>query len=65
MINCKCKGCEKRRVGCHDKCEDYISLKKESSVEKKKMQDDNIKPYSIAHTRASLKALRRGRQRNV
>lgn len=38
MINCKCKGCEKRRVGCHDKCEDYISFKKESSVEKKKMR---------------------------
>lgn len=27
MVN-KCKGCTRREVGCHSKCEDYIEYRK-------------------------------------
>lgn len=30
-----CKNCEKRRVGCHSVCEDYIKIKKLKAKEKK------------------------------
>ena len=26
--NCPCKGCEKRTVGCHGKCQDYKNWQK-------------------------------------
>jgi hypothetical protein len=34
MIKC-CKGCEKREVGCHGKCDIYLKEKNEAAEESK------------------------------
>ena len=28
-MECKCKNCTERHLGCHDKCEDYKKFRKE------------------------------------
>lgn len=39
MIEC-CKDCEKRYVGCHSTCEDYIAEKKADAERKAKMETE-------------------------
>ena len=34
-----CKGCEKRYVGCHSKCEEYIDYKKRAEEASKLVAD--------------------------
>lgn len=43
-----CKGCEKRQVGCHVTCEDYIEFTKKNEEEKKKIEIEKV-AYIIKH----------------
>lgn len=36
---CSCKDCDKRVLGCHSTCADYISYKKELEDERKKYSE--------------------------
>ena len=38
-MECKCKGCEERFVGCHAQCEDYKNYQKEWNAHKQKIKD--------------------------
>ena len=40
MINAPCKGCEKRYVGCHSKCPDYLAFKKAHDALLEKMRKE-------------------------
>lgn len=37
-----CKGCEKRYIGCHDKCEAYLEFKEERALISKNRQLEKI-----------------------
>ena len=53
----ECKGCQKRHIGCHGKCESYQSEKaKCEAVREKRMRDNEIY-YAI------LASNRRGQER--
>ena len=49
MPNSPCKNCEKRHVGCHGKCADYISFKKEVKDYKKAEDKKSRFPYGSAY----------------
>ena len=57
--SCPCRGCNKRYVGCHGKCLDYIDWKQahdaqlQEIYEKKEL--DNILYNSQLHRHSSLK----------
>lgn len=42
MLNCKCKDCKNRTIGCHAQCEDYKDYvrRNEQLKEKKKILKD-------------------------
>ena len=43
---CKCCfNCEKREVGCHSTCKDYIDYKKANSLELKELHKNNEEIY--------------------
>ena len=42
MENCNCKGCDKRYVGCHAKCENYIKFRKELTKRKEKERKNRL-----------------------
>lgn len=35
-----CKDCTKRYLGCHDKCEEYQSIKNENANERRKIKNE-------------------------
>lgn len=42
-----CYGCEKRHVGCHVDCEDYIQETKQIKEKKEKIKTEKIKEGEI------------------
>lgn len=38
-----CKGCEKRYIGCHSECEDYIQETKELKERNEKIKAERLK----------------------
>ena len=42
-MKCKCKGCEKRVVGCHAQCEDYKEFQKDLEERKQKIRNGKLK----------------------
>lgn len=44
-----CKGCKRREVGCHGRCDDYSEFRKSLDEEKKsRVEDQCIREYYIA-----------------
>ena len=44
MKNC-CYGCDKRHVGCHSTCEEYLKEHKRHMAEKEKEQKARVRDY--------------------
>lgn len=40
-MDCKCKGCTRRQVGCHSTCEDYKEFQEECERIRKNRHDYN------------------------
>lgn len=43
-----CKGCEKRELGCHDRCEEYLKYKegRNALYEQRRVSAANTRPWS-------------------
>lgn len=41
MTDYPCKGCEKRQLGCHSTCEDYIKIHREADIARRARQLEN------------------------
>jgi hypothetical protein len=40
MKDYPCKGCEKRYMGCHSKCEDYAKMLEETKAKREAIQEE-------------------------
>lgn len=47
VANFPCKGCTKREVGCHGKCEDYIASKKRLAEYDKMAGNRELVNYTV------------------
>lgn len=54
-IECKCKGCTKRKAGCHAKCKDYADYKKRLTEAKKQNPDIEWMSYLMPKIERRLK----------
>ena len=66
-ITC-CKGCEKREVGCHSKCPEYIAARETcNAIREKKLQEQELH-QSVndaqwnGYRRTNLNKIRKGRR---
>ena len=60
-----CKGCTRREVGCHSKCEDYKEYRKqidEINEKAQKIEQENIQIIDI-RAKNKIKRLKRGAKR--
>lgn len=67
MIKFACKGCDRRRVGCHTTCPDYKRDRKrheELMGEYTKNKDTDNYRYGVTETRALKNALDRKNKRH-
>lgn len=55
-----CKGCEKRYLGCHSKCEEYAEFKRQSAELHKRTQEIKQRYYGSV----TLGKRKRQRRRN-
>ena len=65
-LNAPCKGCEKREVGCHATCEDYLTyreLKDEQNAELKEKAKREQEQNDIEKSRKKRIALGRFNRR--
>ena len=61
-----CKGCEKREVGCHGKCADYISFRKElDAINEKKWEATQEKFWKVGKDLPLKKEVRRRTRRLI
>ena len=58
-----CKDCEKRTLGCHSTCEEYIQFSKERREMLDKMREENRILWNEVSDRNRSKRLRRDRYR--
>ena len=58
-----CKDCEKRTLGCHSTCEEYIQFSKERREMLDKMREENRILWNEASDRNRLKRMRKDRNR--
>ena len=54
MITC-CKNCNKRKVGCHGVCEDYIAFKSEHDAELERINNEKENFYLVGRYKADVK----------
>ena len=59
MTNTVCRYCEKRYVGCHSSCEDYIAEKKAREAEKAEMRKKRVADYQVGELLYGSRAKRR------
>lgn len=55
ITECKCHGCERRTVGCHDSCEDYAEYKARRKDATKRR---NIQSVGSGYNRDKYRRLR-------
>lgn len=58
-----CKGCDKREVGCHSTCEDYISFREAAEALREKIAFEKAKSYGSSYF-STRKELTRKLDRN-
>ena len=59
-MNAPCKGCPKREIGCHSKCEAYRAYREPiDAMNKARHLQKPIKELAIDHTIRSQKAKKR------
>lgn len=58
-----CKGCDKREIGCHSTCKDYISFKEEAEALREKIKFEKAKSYGSSYF-STRKELTRKLDRN-
>ena len=64
MSKPKCKGCQERQVGCHAKCESYLSWKKAHEeeldrIKQIKSRENDIDECTIANSVRQRRAWKR------
>ena len=58
-----CKDCEKRTLGCHSTCEEYIQFSKERREMLDKMREENRILWNEVSDRNRAKRMRKDRYR--
>lgn len=56
-----CKGCQKRHIGCHSKCEDYQKEKEKRDAVNKKVRAERLKDTVL--TWQEIERIERGRKK--
>lgn len=54
-VDCPCKGCTKRTLGCHSTCDDYINFHNELTNRKQKERLDNAHEVRVSSTWSYLR----------
>lgn len=58
-----CKGCDKREIGCHITCKDYISFRESAEALREKIRFEKAKNYGSSYF-STRKELTRKLDRN-
>jgi hypothetical protein len=57
-IQCKCKGCKYRRLGCHTICSEYKKFKKEREIIKQQIKLEDNYIYRESYEKQYIKNLK-------
>lgn len=57
-MDCKCKGCTERHVGCHSECENYITFKEKLEQQNKQIKKEQMKHNLVSNINWNTKRSR-------
>lgn len=57
-----CKGCDRRELGCHSRCADYLAFReKRDEMLQKRAEESTARPQQTAWIRNNIKRMERWR----
>lgn len=45
--DCPCRGCQRREIGCHGKCEEYQTWSREKTKEREELREERRAHYTM------------------
>ena len=65
-MKCPCKGCDRRKLGCHGFCDQYKEWREwANKINQKRQADGELKQLSRDHELKYRKNLKHGRKRGA
>lgn len=50
MLGSPCKNCQKRQIGCHDRCPEYLEYKRLNDEKRTKMQKERAEFMAVVES---------------